>query len=304
VTSLVETPRTTQPAAQPRVAATRDRPKVSLCVPAYQAERHIRATIESLLAQRYLDFELVIVDNNCSDSTPEILKDFDDSRIRVIRNESTLPLVDNFNRAVQLCRGEFVKLVCADDVLHPECIARQSAVLERHPEVALVSVQTDFVDDNGLLLRPARGLRGIIGRHSADRVVRQTVRSGTNPVGAPMAVMFRRDDFIRSGGFRDELLFLSDADLWLRLLQYGEFYGIPRTLASFRFGSTTVSARMAARSQLAQQKAFVRALSAQQRWGVTRLDRLIGWANRYDKQLRRTVLFEISKRRDARRHNR
>lgn len=304
MTSLVDMDRTTRPAADSRVAEPRDRPKVSLCVPAYQAERHVRSTIESLLAQRYLDFELVIVDNNCSDGTSEILKEFDDSRIRVIRNESTLPLVDNFNRAVELCRGEFVKLVCADDILHPECIARQSAVLERHPEVALVSVQTDFVDDDGLLLRPARGLRGIIGRQSADRVVRQTVRSGTNPVGAPMAVMFRRDDFIRSGGFRDELLFLSDADLWLRLLQYGDFYGIPRTLASFRFGSTTVSARMAARSQLAQQKAFVAALSAQRQWGVTRLDRVIGWANRYDKQLRRTVLFEISKRRDARRHNR
>jgi glycosyltransferase involved in cell wall biosynthesis len=302
VTSLVETERTTEPAAKPRVAQTRDRPKVSLCVPAYQAERHVRGTVESLLAQRYLDFEIVIVDNNCSDRTPEILKDFDDSRIRVIRNESTLPLVDNFNHAVQLCRGEFVKLVCADDILHPDCIARQSAVLERHPEVALVSVQTDFVDDDGALLRPARGLRGIIGRQPADRVVRQTVRSGTNPVGAPMAVMFRRDDFLHSGGFRDELLFLSDADLWLRLLHYGDFYGIPRTLASFRFGSTTVSARMAARSQLAQHKAFVRALSAQQQWGITRLDRVLGWINRYDKQLRRTVLFEISKRRDARRH--
>ena len=304
MTRLAPAHRSTQPAAGTRAAQMRDRPKVSLCVPAYQAERHVRSTIESLLAQQYFDFELVIVDNNCSDGTPEILKDFNDSRIRVVRNETTLPLVDNFNRAVHLCRGEFVKLVCADDILHPECIAAQSAVLEMNPDVALVSVQTDFVDDDGSLLRPARGLRGIIGRQPAKRVVRQTVRSGTNPVGAPMAAMFRRDDFIRSGGFRDELLFVSDADLWMRLLHYGEFYGIPRTLASFRFGSSTVSARMAARSQLAQHKAFVQALSAQQQWGVTRLDRMIGWFNRYDKQLRRTVLFEISKRRDARRHSR
>ncbi|CAN5538961.1 glycosyltransferase [soil metagenome] len=293
------------PQAAQRTQETREAaglPKVSLCVPAYQAERHLRSTIESLLAQDYHDFELVVVDNNSSDGTRAILKDFEDSRIRVVRNESTLPLVDNFNLAVSQCRGEFVKLVCADDILYPGCIAAQSAILERNPDIALVSVQTDFVDDDGSLLRPARGLRGIAGRRRSDHVVRQTVRSGTNPIGAPVAAMFRREDFIKTGGFRDELLMLSDADLWVRLLQHGEFYGIPRTLASFRFGSTTVSATMAARSQLAQHKAFSRTLSAQRWWGVTRLDRAIGWINTYDMQLRRTVLFEISKWRDARRH--
>lgn len=281
---------------------TPDRPKVSLCVPAYQAERHLRSTIESLLAQEHDDFELVVIDNHSSDGTAEVLKGFDDSRIRVIRNESTVPLVDNFNLAVQQCRGEFVKLVCADDILYPECIAAQSAILERNPDVALVSVQTDFVDDDGSLLRPGRGLRGIVGRRRSDHVVRQTIRSGTNPIGAPVAVMFRREDFIKAGGFSDELLFLSDADLWLRLLQHGEFYGIPRTLASFRFGSSSVSATMAARSQLAQHKAFSKRLSAQLFWGITRADRAIGWVNTYDMQLRRTVLFQISKWRDARRH--
>ncbi|CAN5137165.1 glycosyltransferase [soil metagenome] len=276
-------------------------PKVSLCVPAYQAERHLHSTVASLLAQEYHDFELVIVDNNSSDGTSAILEAFHDSRIRVIRNAATIPLVDNFNLAVAQCRGEFVKLVCADDILHPQCVAAQSAVLERNPDIALVSVQTDFVDDDGSLLRPARGLRGIVGRRRAAHVVRQTVRSGTNPIGAPVAAMFRREDFLSAGGFRDNLLMLSDADLWVRLLQHGEFYGIPRTLASFRFGSTTVSATMAARSQLAQHKEFSRTLSAQPGWGVTRADRVIGWLNTYDKQLRRTVLFGISKWRDAHR---
>jgi glycosyltransferase involved in cell wall biosynthesis len=289
---------------QPLLTEIADRPMVSLCVPAYQAERHLRRTIESLLAQSHLDFELIIIDNHSSDGTADIAGSFHDSRIRVVHNDATLPLVRNWNCAVELCRGEYVKLVCADDILYPECIAAQSEILQRNPGVALVSAQTDFVDDDGVLLRPARGLRGIVGRHPADQVIRQMVRSGTNPIGAPVATMFRRSDFLRSGGFRDELLFLSDADLWVRLLQFGDFFGIPRTLGAFRFCSSSVSATMAARSQLAQHKTFYRALSAHPRWGVTRLDRGIGWVNMYDKQLRRTVLFEISKRRDARRRAR
>lgn len=216
-----------QPVAGVADAETSLRPAVSLCVPAYQAERHLRATFESLLAQTHSDFEIVVIDNNSSDGTAAVLESFSDSRIRVIRNESTLPLVDNFNHAVRQCRGEFVKLVCADDLLHPDCIAAQSAVLERYRGVALVGAQTDFVDDAGSVLRSRRGLGNIVGRHPAHHVVRTIVRSGTNPIGAPLAVMFRRSDFLRSGGFRDRWLFLSDVDLWVRLLQYGEFYGVP-----------------------------------------------------------------------------
>ncbi|MGB3352102.1 MAG: glycosyltransferase [Mycobacterium sp.] len=276
-------------------------PTVSLCVPAYQAERHLRSTLESLLAQNYDAIEIVVVDNHSTDGTADILKDFEDSRIRVIRNDATLSMVENFNLAVSLCEGEFVKLVCADDILHPECIGVQAAILEAYPDVSLVGVQTDFVDDATAVLRSARGLRGIARRQRAERVVRQIVRSGTNPIGSPVATMFRRADFLRCGGFRDDLLFVSDTDLWVRLLQRGEFYGVPWTLASFRIGSDTASAATAARSQLSQQRALVRALSTDGRWGVTRTDRMIGRVNAYDKQLRRIVLFQISKRRDARR---
>ena len=274
---------------------------VSLFVPAYQAERHLRSTLESLLAQNYDNFEIVVVDNHSTDGTADILKAFDDSRIRVIRNDATLSMVENFNLAVSLCDGEFVKLVCADDTVHPECIGVQAAILEAYPEVALVGVQTDFVDDEATLLRPARGLRGIERRHRAGDVVRQIVRSGTNPIGPPVAAMFRREDFLRCGGFRDDLLFVSDTDLWVRLLEHGEFYGVPWALASFRIGSDTASATTAARSQLSQQRALVSAVGSDPRWGVSRTDRAIGRLNAYDKQLRRIVLFEISKRRDARR---
>lgn len=277
------------------------RPRVSLCVPAYQAERHLRSTVESLLAQNDVDLEVVIVDNHSTDDTSDILETFDDDRVRVIRNDTTLPMVSNFNLAVSLCQGEFVKLVCADDTVDPQCIAVQAAILDSDPGIALVGVQTDFVDDAGVLLRPARGLRRITGRRRPQKVVRQIVRSGTNPIGPPVAAMFRRADFLRCGGFRDDLLFVSDTDLYVRLLAHGEFYGVPRALAQYRIGSDTASAATAARSQLAQQRALVDLLSADPRWGVTRADRAIGRLNAYDKQLRRTVLFEISKRRDARR---
>lgn len=303
MTDLAHDTRPPSSSAQTEPAETDSvpRPAVSLCVPAYQAQQHLPATIESLLAQDFDDFEIVIVDNHSSDGTAQILSSIADKRVRVVRNESTLPIIDNFNAAVNLCRGEFVKLVCADDILDPSCIAAQSEILRQHPDVALVGAQTDFIDGDGALLRPARGLRGIAGRRRSDHVVRRLVRSGTNPIGAPVATMFRRSDFVRCGGFRDDPLFYSDADMWVRLLQHGDFYGIPRSLAAFRFGNETVSATLAARSQLAQQGEFTRRLSTDKRWGITRRDLMVGRLNAYDKQLRRVVLFAISKRRGIRR---
>lgn len=304
MTDLVhaESPAPVAPSVQNEGSPQRRRPTVSVCVPAYQAAPHLRATLASLLAQDHDDFEVVVVDNHSSDGTSSIVESFSDSRIRLVRNSATVPIIDNFNLAVRLSRGEFVKLVCADDLVAPGCIAAQAAILRKYPAVALVSARTDFIDSDGDLLRPARGLHGIVGRHRADHVVRQVVRSGTNPIGAPVAAMFRRADFDRVGGFRDDVeLFYSDADLWVRLLAHGDFYGIPAALASFRFGCDTVSATMAARSQIAQQGQFTRRLAQDNRWGISRTDHAVGRLNAYNKQIRRTVLFALSRRRAARR---
>lgn len=282
--------------------SARARPTVSICVPAYQAASHLRATLVSLLAQDHDDFEVVVVDNHSSDGTSAIVESFSDNRIRLVRNSATVPIIDNFNLAVRLSRGEFVKLVCADDLIAPGCIAAQAAILREYPTVALVSARTDFIDSDGDLLRPARGLHSIVGRHRADHVIRALVRSGTNPIGAPVAAMFRRADFDRVGGFRDDVeLFYSDADLWVRLLAHGDFYGISTALASFRFGCDTVSATLAARSQIAQQGQFTRRLARDNRWGISRTDHAVGRLNAYNKQIRRAVLFALSRRRAARR---
>lgn len=276
-------------------------PKVSLCIPAFQAERYLQATIDSVLAQTYPDLEIVIVDNGSSDGTQDIVAGICDERVRVIRNPATLSMVDIFNLAVGLCQGEFVKLVCADDILEPDCVAAQVEVLESHPDVTLVSVLTDFIDDEGRLLRRARGLGGVVGRRSGERVVRRIVRSGSNPVGAPVAVMFRRIDFERCGGFDGDLLFPMDMDLWVRLLRGGDFYGLPRTLAAFRITSGSTTGLTSARSQLAQQTEFTRRLINDGRWNVSAFDRIVGRLNSYDMQLRRTLLFQLSCLRAARR---
>ena len=275
------------------------RPKASICIPAFQVERYLQATIDSVLAQ-----DIVIVDNNSSDGTHDILEMVKDDRVRVMRNATTLPIVDNWNLAVQQCHGQYVKLLCADDTLRPECIAAQIKVLEDNPDVALVSARNDFVDEDGELLSPARGLYGIVGRHPAGRVVRQIVRSGINPIGAPVAVMFRRVDFDRCGGFRADLPFVMDLDLWVRLLHNGDFLGLPRSLGSFRIRSESITALTSAHSQRGDQIQFARRLVDDPHWKISVDDRIVGEVNCYIKQVLRTAIYLVSTLRASRRRRR
>ena len=279
----------------------RSRPKASVCIPAFQAERYLQATVDSVLAQNYADLEIVVVDNNSSDGTRDILDMVKDDRVRVIRNATTLPIVENFNFTVRQTRGEFVKIICADDTLTPDCIGEQVAVLENIPEVVLVAARTDFIDDAGELIVPARGLGGIVGRLPPERVIKRIIHCGGNPIGAPLAVMFKRIEFDRCGGFRADLPFLMDMDLWVRLLHGGDFFGLPRTLGSFRVHSESVSGLISARSQLAQQIEFDRLLVDDPRWNISAADRIQGRVRCYENQMRRTLLFAVSAWRTSRR---
>jgi len=213
------------------------RPKVSLCICACQTDRHLQATIESCFAQHYAALELVIIDNESSDRTRHNLEMVKDDRVRVIQSETTGPIADKFNTAVQQSNGEFVKLICAGDELRPECIAKQAKLLEDNLDVALVGVRTDHIDDEGNLLSRGCGTAGLIGRHSGRRAIRRIARSSVDPIGPAVTGLFRRADFDQCGGCRGDLLFPMDMGLWIRLLGQGDFLGVPDTLASSRKGS-------------------------------------------------------------------
>jgi hypothetical protein len=213
------------------------RPKVSLCICACQTDRHLQATIESCFAQHYAALELVIIDNDSSERTRHTLEMVNDDRVRVIRSATGGSIADKFNMAVQQSNGQFVKLICAGDVLRPDCIAKQAKLLEDNLDVALVAVRTDCIDDDGNLLSRGCGLAGLIGRHSGQRAIRRIARSSVDPIGPAVSGLFRRVDFDRCGGCRGDLLFPMDMGMWIRLLGHGDFLGVADTLALSRKGS-------------------------------------------------------------------
>ena len=134
-----------------------NQPLVSIVTPVYNGERHLTEAIESVLAQTYDRWEYVILNNASRDRTPEIARHFaaQDDRIRVVHNAETLTIMANWNHALRQISPEsrYCKVLHADDLLFPDCLAQMVAVAEAHPQVGVISayrLNGDRVDLNGI----------------------------------------------------------------------------------------------------------------------------------------------------------
>ncbi len=107
-------------------------PLFSVCIPSYNSEKHIEAAIESVLSQTCGDFELLIQDDVSTDRTDKIIKKFDDPRLYYKRNEKNLGIFGNLNTLCKRARGEYIKVLCADDMLAENCLKTIEAVLHDH----------------------------------------------------------------------------------------------------------------------------------------------------------------------------
>src|SRR5688572_8967364 len=105
--------------------------KLSVCIPVYNCGPYIKEAIDSVLNQDFKDFELIIVDNRSTDNTVSIVKDYKDSRIKLIENDTNIGLLGNWNKAVSLATGQYIKLLPADDFIYPGCLKRQCEVLDK-----------------------------------------------------------------------------------------------------------------------------------------------------------------------------
>ena len=239
------------------MSTTHMRPTVSLCTPAYNGARYIGETIESVLAQTFTDFELIVVDDHSDDDTAEIVATFTDERIRLERNGSNLGGEANWNRTIALASGRYVKLLCQDDTLYPDCLARQVDVLEADTgrEIAIVSCKRDLVDDEGRMLFRGRGFKRISGRTAGEEAIRRCIRGGTNLVGEPSAVLLRQELLQQCLPFSGS--YTIDLDMWFKMLVLGDLYFLPESLCTFRLATGSWSANLA-RSQAAQTRELFR----------------------------------------------
>ncbi|MCI9176146.1 MAG: glycosyltransferase [Lachnospiraceae bacterium] len=245
------------------------KPLVSVCIPAYNNAEYIEETIQSVLEQTYQNIELIVVDDNSTDDTVKVLESIGDERLKLYRNQENLGMVGNWNRCLELASGEYVKLICADDIIAKDAIEKEARAMRKHPSVNLVESDTELVDINGKKTGefhryPKRGL--VDGKKIAKASLMIQ-----NFFGAPVNNLIRRSILKKTGGFDKTFTYILDFDMWVRISCTGDVYIIHEPLNSFRIRNDSNTGMMIGKRRDVYNAEQRRLLEKHRRAGIVKL---------------------------------
>jgi glycosyltransferase involved in cell wall biosynthesis len=233
--------------ANDKVGRDRLRPRVGLGMPVYNGERYILETIESILAQTFDDFELLILDNASTDGTGEICRDFEakDERIRYIRNRENYGIVSNFNSVFKLSSGEYFKWASYDDVCGPDFLLRCTQVLDSDPSIVLSYPQIVNIDERGLRVEYPQDIPDVNspdGMFSDDPVTRFRTWMRNLGFTEPLYGLIRADVLAKTPLHAHH--FIGDHIVLSELCLHGKFYEIREDLFFRRVHDAMTTARV------------------------------------------------------------
>lgn len=199
-------------------------PILSVVMTVYNGDKYLRESMDSVLAQTFSDFELIIINDGSTDNTAKILSSYKDSRIKVI-NQPNKGLVASLNRGIKAASGKYIARHDADDSSEPSRFAKQVKILDDHPNVVIVGTSMRVMDSQSKILHEHLVLIG-------DSELRQELL-----VRSPFAhgsVMFKKDVAIKAGLYNQKYWPAEDYELWLRMCDYGELANIDEPLYTYR----------------------------------------------------------------------
>lgn len=203
-------------------------PLVSVCIPTYNYAQFIGQGIESVLGQTHRDLELIVLDDASTDDTPDVVGRYaDDERLRFERHERNLGLFANFNRCFQVARGDYVKVLCADDWLHPRSLEDALAALAENQRAGMATSPAWHVNAAGHVTGMVRAPFGTKPRTVPGREAIRAHADWGNVAGMPSHVLLRRDVIAQVGTFEPAFAPASDLHLWLKILARHDLAWVP-----------------------------------------------------------------------------
>lgn len=212
----------------------KEQPLVSIVIPAYNNENTIIATLESIRNQSYKNIEIIIIDDNSKDKTLQLVTEQQkkDNRIKIYHNSTNLGMIGNWNKCIQMSNGEFVKLVCADDLLDKNEIEKETEAMILNPTVNLVESDTRLIDINGRKIGSFKRYHKS-GLVKGKKIARTSI-IWNNFFGAPVNNLIRKSVLDKTGYFDEQFTYILDFDMWMKIACTGDVYIIHELLNSFR----------------------------------------------------------------------
>lgn len=208
------------------------KPLVTVLLPVYNNE-NINICIDSVLKQTFKDFELLIIDNASTDKTVEVIKSYDDSRIRLVINDENIGPTGSLNKGVNLAEGKYIARIDADDLMLPERLQKQFDFMESNPEYGIAGSWTKHIDEDNNLSETNKLC-------VTDKGVRAYMMI-QSPFYHP-AVMIR-SSVLKDNNLNYDLSIRVAVEykLWNEILKYSKGCNLPEVLTYYRVSSNSLS---------------------------------------------------------------
>lgn len=189
-------------------------PHFSVIIPLYNKAPYVRKTVESVLGQTFVDYELLIIDNGSNDGSSEIVAGFTDSRIRIFRLEENVGVSNARNKGVSLSSSPYITFLDADDWWEPTFLEEMARLIEHHPDAGIYGTGYYIVKNSKKRVAPI----GVEEGFTEDEINYCAVYAKTlcMPLTSITAAM-PRSIFDEMGGFKSHLKLGEDFDLWIRI---------------------------------------------------------------------------------------
>lgn len=219
-------------------------PLVSVCIPVYNGEKYINETLDCVLGQTYKNIEVIISDNCSTDRTIELIKAYNDSRVKIFSNEKNEGIKYNYLKVFTYASGKYLTFMGADDGMDITTIEKEVAILEdeKYKDVVLVNGYVSIINDESKQVFLKKFLFGS-GLFSSYWAIRSNFLYGSNMIGEPNGALFRKEayDKIPDPKFGKANNWTFDVDMLCELLLQGKLYVIPESLGKFRVSAQSTS---------------------------------------------------------------
>ncbi len=215
-------------------------PLVSIVIPVMNGMPYIKEAISSALYGSMTEIEMIISDNASDDGTSEYLQSLKDPRIIVMTQTQRVSAAENWNRVTTAAKGEYIKLLCADDTISIDCLNNQLDAAQQ-PDVVLVASRRKVVNDSGKTVIKKHGLFFLSGKLDGKKALKRSIATGTNQFGEPASVLFERSALFSSLPWDSTQPYVTDLDMYSRVLLHGKFVGLKTIDATFRLTNNSWS---------------------------------------------------------------
>ncbi|WP_170982783.1 glycosyltransferase family 2 protein [Dyadobacter frigoris] len=181
-------------------------PETTVLIPSYNGAKYIQSALQSVLSQKYTDYEILIIDDGSTDNTEELVKTLDNKRIRYYKNESNMGIVASLNRGLDLAKGKYIARMDADDLMLGDRLQSQVDFLEKNKNYGMVGCWYHTIDENGWIIHTRKTL--------TDHDTLRMSLIFRNQFAHSSVTM--RTEIARKLRYDPEFQYCEDHDLWIR----------------------------------------------------------------------------------------